>query len=398
MQDYSNDTFYKPGDKALYQGVLYQAKVPSWGKEPNSTDWYVVTDNVSTVDSDKDDTDVNAEPYDASKFYKGGEVVNYESKLYRAKQSSWGNAPPSDAWELYDNSQPEESEEEGTEASPETDSILREIFGNKPDESESEEPNEVAPITIKGRVIVIKQHGHDGKDGVSITGPQGIQGNAGRDGKDGRDGIDGLSIKGDKGKDGKDGRDGVDGKVVYVDKSSDEDKKGLWTLGGGTRFTMKSVGAGYSIISAAKPRAADIKSIVAGANVTITDNGTSLTIASSGSGGGGTGITWNEVTTTSVALAVNNGYVMNNASTVVGTLPAVCAFGTVIRIAGKGAGGWRVAQNAGQTIHFDGNNTATGTSGFLNSQTTFDCVEILCITANTDFLVASSIGNITGNA
>lgn len=112
--------------------------------------------------------------------------------------------------------------------------------------------------------------------------------------------------------------------------------------------------------------------------------------------GGGTGITWNEVTTTSQSLAIANGYVMNNASQVIGTLPASAVFGSVIRIVGKGAGGWKVTQNAGQTIHFDGNNTTTGTGGSLNSQSTFDCIDLLCITANTDWVVTSSIGNITG--
>lgn len=111
---------------------------------------------------------------------------------------------------------------------------------------------------------------------------------------------------------------------------------------------------------------------------------------------GGTGITWNEVTTTSVSLLANNGYVMNNSSRVIGTLPAVAAQFSIIRIAGKGAGGWQVAQNTGQTIHFDGNDTTTGASGSLSSQRTFDCMELLCITANTDFLVTSSIGNISG--
>ena len=112
--------------------------------------------------------------------------------------------------------------------------------------------------------------------------------------------------------------------------------------------------------------------------------------------GGGTGLTWSEVTTTTVSLAVNNGYVMNNASRVIGTLPATAAQFSIIRIVGKGAGGWQIAQNSGQTIHFDSNNTTTGTGGSLSSQSTFDCLDLLCITANTDFIVTSSIGNITG--
>lgn len=108
------------------------------------------------------------------------------------------------------------------------------------------------------------------------------------------------------------------------------------------------------------------------------------------------GVAWSEITTTSVAFAVNDGYVMNNASRVVGTLPSTAAQFSIIRIVGKGAGGWQIAQNSGQTIHFDGNSTTTGASGSLSSQSTFDCVDLLCITANTDFIVTSSIGNLTG--
>lgn len=142
----------------------------------------------------------------------------------------------------------------------------------------------------------------------------------------------------------------------------------------------------------------DITGLIgAGSNVTITGNGTTASPYVISASGGGSGFIWNEIITSTVSLAVNNGYVMNNASAVVGTLPATAAFGSEIKIGGKGAGGWQIAQNAGQTIHFDGNNTTTGVTGSLSSQKPFDCVSLLVITANTDFLVTSSIGNITGN-
>lgn len=136
--------------------------------------------------------------------------------------------------------------------------------------------------------------------------------------------------------------------------------------------------------------------ITAGANIAISGAGTAASPYSISSSGGGGGFLWTEITTTTVSLAINNGYVMNNASRVTGTLPATAAFGAEIKVSGKGAGGWQIAQNSGQTIHFDGNSTTTGVGGSLSSQSTFDCVSLLCITANTDFLVISSIGNITG--
>ena len=107
------------------------------------------------------------------------------------------------------------------------------------------------------------------------------------------------------------------------------------------------------------------------------------------------GTLWTEITTSTVALAVENGYVMNNASQVVGALPATAVFGSEIRIVGKGAGGWKIAQNSGQTIHFGNQNTTTGAAGSIASQNVFDCLDLLCITANTDWVAHSSQGNLT---
>jgi hypothetical protein len=109
-----------------------------------------------------------------------------------------------------------------------------------------------------------------------------------------------------------------------------------------------------------------------------------------------TGLTWNEETGTSATMAVDNGYVANNAALVTLTLPATAAFGTKIRVAGKGDGGWAIAQNAGQTIIWDeAASTTTGVGGSLASTDDYDAVELLCITADTDWVVLSSKGNIT---
>lgn len=104
---------------------------------------------------------------------------------------------------------------------------------------------------------------------------------------------------------------------------------------------------------------------------------------------------WVEVTGTSQALAGGTGYVMNNAGLVTGTLPAACDFGDVIRVSGKGGGGWRISQNAGQTIHFIDTDTTTGVGGYLASTQQYDVIELLCVTANTDFVVQDVVGNIT---
>jgi hypothetical protein len=104
---------------------------------------------------------------------------------------------------------------------------------------------------------------------------------------------------------------------------------------------------------------------------------------------------WIEVTGTTQAMAVNTGYILNNAGLVTATLPSTAAVGDVMRLAGKGAGGWLMAQNAGQTVHFGSSDTTTGAGGSLASTDPSDTLEILCTTANTDFTILSSIGNLT---
>ena len=109
----------------------------------------------------------------------------------------------------------------------------------------------------------------------------------------------------------------------------------------------------------------------------------------------GGGITWSEVTGTTQAASVNAGYIANNAGLVTITLPTTAAVGDVVRVTGKGAGGWLIAQNASQIIHFLGTDTTTGTGGSLASTGTYDGVEIVCVVANTEWVVISSMGNIT---
>jgi hypothetical protein len=112
-------------------------------------------------------------------------------------------------------------------------------------------------------------------------------------------------------------------------------------------------------------------------------------------GGPGGGMTWTEVTGTSQTAAVDNGYIANNASLVTVTLPTTAAVGKIVRVAGKGAGGWKVAQNASESIRFGNQVTTTGTGGYLASSNQYDAVELICITADTTWLVISSQGNIT---
>jgi hypothetical protein len=108
-----------------------------------------------------------------------------------------------------------------------------------------------------------------------------------------------------------------------------------------------------------------------------------------------TQMTWTDVTGTSQAMVVNNGYVANNAGLVTLTLPDTAAFGSVLEIVGLGAGLWRIAQNASELINFGSQVTTTGVGGSLDSTNQYDAVRLVCTVADTRWSVVSSLGNIT---
>ena len=109
----------------------------------------------------------------------------------------------------------------------------------------------------------------------------------------------------------------------------------------------------------------------------------------------GGGYPWSEETGTSATLVVDTGVIANNASLVTLTLPSTAAVGTAISVQGKGAGLFRVGQNASQVIHFGSSDTTTGTGGHITATNRYDSVQLLCITANTDWAVLSSVGSFT---
>jgi hypothetical protein len=121
--------------------------------------------------------------------------------------------------------------------------------------------------------------------------------------------------------------------------------------------------------------------------------GTSALSGSSGTSGAG-GFTWTEVTGTTQTMAVNSGYVANNAGLVSLTLPTTSALGSKIYRGGKGAGLWTVLLNAGESIHFGTLDTTT-TTGTLVATQKYDSVTIVCTTTDTEWTVISSQGNIT---
>lgn len=128
--------------------------------------------------------------------------------------------------------------------------------------------------------------------------------------------------------------------------------------------------------------------ILGSGSITTSGIGSTLTIAASGGG-----LSWVDVTGTSATMVVNTGYVSDNAALVTLTLPSTASFGSVIRVVGRGAGGWKVVLNSGQQIIL-GITQTTVTTGSLSASNRNDCIEMLCTVANTTFTVMSSMGNI----
>ncbi len=127
-----------------------------------------------------------------------------------------------------------------------------------------------------------------------------------------------------------------------------------------------------------------------GAGISIGNAAGAITITATAGG-----FAWVEVLGVAQAMAVDTGYIANNAGLVTLTLPATAAIGATVHIIGKGAGGWRIAQNAGQTIHYGNQSTTTGAGGRLDSTHQRDTIEMVCTTTNSDWTVMDGVGNIT---
>lgn len=119
--------------------------------------------------------------------------------------------------------------------------------------------------------------------------------------------------------------------------------------------------------------------LTAGTNITVTNGGGTITIAATGAGG----FSWTDVSGTTATMVSGNGYIANNAGLVTLTLPATSVEGDEISIIGKGAGGWSIAQAAGQLVRIGSSVSTVGVGGSISSTNRYDSVDLVCTVANT---------------
>lgn len=89
----------------------------------------------------------------------------------------------------------------------------------------------------------------------------------------------------------------------------------------------------------------DAVQIESGNNIFLTTNGNTLTVLTAPGL-----LSWIPTSSTAQTAAVNKGYLMTNNTLATVTLPATPALADIIRVSGSGTAGWKIAQNADQSI------------------------------------------------
>ncbi len=97
------------------------------------------------------------------------------------------------------------------------------------------------------------------------------------------------------------------------------------------------------------------------------------------------------VATIDTAMQATGTYIVDSPSLVTLTLPQSFAAGSCMTIIGKGAGGWKIAQNAGQTIHST-TSTTTGVTGSVSSGARYDNIVLQGMVTDLDLTVISRNG------
>lgn len=111
--------------------------------------------------------------------------------------------------------------------------------------------------------------------------------------------------------------------------------------------------------------------------------------------------TYNTVTASTQALAINNTYRTTYAGLCVMSMPATAAVGSIIRVrAGQSGNTFKITFASGQLAYYGAQNgvsvaTASDGSGYLQSVDPNTTVDLECVVANTTWMVVSNVNNLT---
>lgn len=162
---------------------------------------------------------------------------------------------------------------------------------------------------------------------------------------------------------------------------------GLVLAQGASAMTSLVLGAGQLAIgtTAGDPSAA---TLTAGTGISISSVSGAITITATGAGA-----SWSTISGTTQAAAVDNGYIIGNASQTTVTLPATAAIGATVELMGSptGTAGWVLTANTGQTIKLG--SSTTSSAGSLTSAHQLDNVTVVCIVANLTWMVSDVISS-----
>lgn len=167
----------------------------------------------------------------------------------------------------------------------------------------------------------------------------------------------------------------------------------LTTSGSGNTLSLTTASV-YTVVTSSGTATASANAItfVGASGITTSATGSTVTITGSGSSSGIYPFT--NVTSATQSMVVNTGYISNDGATLVTfTLPTTAAVGQVVAVQGSGSGLFTIAQNALQVINFNAVASTVGTGGSVSSTSQFDSIYLMCVTANTTWVVNQSMGN-----
>jgi hypothetical protein len=256
--------------------------------------------------------------------------------------------------------------------------------------------------------------------------PDAVRGDQGEPGVDGRDGVDGVGIvsaliqndelifnlsdgrqlnvgnvKGSQGEPGQPPKhewketklrfqnpDGSWGKWVDLKGPAGKDGRS----GGGGASVVKQVGSSLAVSNQGAEISQNVTAINFTGDATVTQTSSGKVDVHVTSSGGGIGFD-TIVATTSRNLNINTIYITMSNSDIDLTLPPVAPIGSIIKILMFGDGGFVVRQNMSQVIHFGKKSTNIGTTGNIKTTQPKSTLELICISPNNEWIVASSVGN-----